>query len=135
MKNKRFITLCLVLILITTFCIITIHIIKAQDKETPITSDFLNGKIFVNIEKDETNESKETISFANNEVKKTIIIKSNDDTIDDITNEVTYSFAVKKETNEIYIRKNSLTLIYKYKNNCIYDVDNKNIKYCIEKDA
>ena len=111
MKNKRFITICLILILITTFSLIITHILKTNDDKNNLTFDTLKDKSFVHITKDESGESKETISFTNTEAKKAILIKSNNDSIDDIKSEATYVYSIKDD--EIHLKISNITVIYK----------------------
>ena len=132
MKNKKFIITCSVLILITTISLIITAILR-NEKETEVTRETLDSKTFVSQVKDSFTDSREEIYFKLDSGKKRILIKNNDDENDDIYKESEFSYKIN--SNVIYIKQGNITTGYKYKDDCIYDINNTEIKYCIEKDA
>lgn len=129
MKNKKFIIICLTLIVITTICICVNTIINKKD--TKISLNELKNKEFVYSFEDNFSESKQTIRFENNNIIKTLSIKSKNESLNDINK--TYTYPMYLNNGIIYVNINDHTYSYKYENKCIYDVSNEDIKYCIEK--
>ena len=132
MKNKRFIIICCVLIVIITVCLVITSLLKEKPDKV-IQFDDLKNKTFKHEISDSMNTSSEEIVFEDNKGTKKIIIKSTNENINDINEEVNFTYPINDKT--IYIYYNDLTYAYRMKNNCIYDVNNTDIKYCIEKDA
>jgi len=129
MKNKKFIIICLSLIVITTICICVNTIINKKDNK--ISLNELKNKEFVYSFEDNFSESKQTIRFENNNIIKTLTIKSKKESLNDINK--TYTYPMYLNNGIIYVNINDHTYSYKYENKCIYDVSNEDIKYCIEK--
>ena len=132
MKNKKFIIICCVLIVITTISLVITSLLKEKPDKS-IQFDDLKNKTFKHEISDSMNTSSEEIIFEDNKGKKMITIKSNRDDINDINEEVNFTYTINDKT--IYVYYNDLTYAYRMKNNCIYDVNNTDVKYCIEKDA
>ncbi len=132
MKNKKFIMICSILILITTISLIITNIFNNERDEEIHIKD-LQNKTFKHVVKDSTTESIEEITFNDNSGTKKITIKTNSESIDDINSESVFYYTVND--NIIYIKQADLTSTFKYKKNCIYDTKNPEIQYCIEKDA
>ena len=132
MKNKRFIITCCVLILITTICLITTTVLN-KESNTKLKRDFLYEKRFTNSVKDSYSESYEEMYFERESGTKKIIIKTNDDKTDDINKESKFNYSVTN--NILTIIQGNLRTTYKYENDCLYEINNPDIKYCIQKDA
>lgn len=129
MKNKKFLIICLSLIVITTIslCVNTI----LNKKDTKINLEELNKNVFEYSFKDNLGETKQTIEFQDNKIIKKTSIKSYNESINDINE--TYTYPMYLNNGIIYVTINDNTYSYKYENKCIYDVSNEDIKYCIKK--
>lgn len=131
MKNKKFVIICCVLIVITTISLIITSILK-EKPDKKIQYDDIENKMFSHTFNDESGKSTESIVFKDYVGTKTIKIVSDSDN-DDVTEEIKFSYVIKD--NNLLILYGNLTYTYRMKNNCLYDTENPEIKYCIEKDA
>jgi len=133
-EHKKFVITVLILLFISiaSTCFLTIS--KNLDDPKIDINDIRNNS-FKHTVKDKYGSTKIEMNFQ--ERPQNVVIKytisSNEEDVDDIVNETEYSYTVgydKKYGNIIYFTKGKVTKLYKYKNSCIYDINENELTYC-----